>query len=892
MISDSDSTGSRTSTESEVPGLSQTDESQMHKPKIDLSKEIATPQPGAIPRTIGMPPLESLNLSLNQPRANMPPNSPDYTEEDFFAKFSAEKAKSISPTDKHTSSSSISGSGNTVPVWSILPSYHMYTSTISKSLDLNDDNNVFEPPTYDDISTISSSHTLSNPNNSSDSRQNSTSNINSRSSVSSESSDFIVADESTGQWQETILDNVHKLKRLTDCEDNSYAKNLKIEMFFTEDVGRVGVKPNFVDVSKYEYKQGDLINGYVMVENLSDKPIPFDMFYVLFEGNFSVQSNFQLGSIGEPKVVSKKFLEMFDFSASWNYAHINRLVTEFTNPHTCPDGIDHLDNTRQAFGSERLIQPNRKYKRFFTFQIPNNLLDSTCDHSLSMHTALPPTIGTPRSVSANSKSKVNQSSKVKDFSFIDTNISYSVDARFIGKASMYGENKVNLSKRSNSKIINTSGDEFLILKDTQRLVRIVQENEKIGINERIDKFRYDKLLLDNFMARVDERLEYAEEMLAALSDSGTNSTVSPIPSNNSSTFLSTIMSPGSVHSSTSSALSLSAHFNSGSISSMSHSNSISQTIADELTKCRQLYKPKGSSCSKRIGKDGVLYEELDFYKMYFPFQKKSITGASKFLGTVILNTPRIPYVVKYIQPLEFCQSEVDSSSLKFQVPINLEYVLSESNPDMKNKVPEIKKVSVELIAETIKSDEFPLPFEINHDMLFENNKLYTKTHKSAYEYDTDYFDQMVVKPTKRKVSRLKTLAKELGPDVFRMEAKLASDIKSICNLKTKRIIMTIEQVTCDNGASLDSVCKQPWAIEEKAKNITPTTYTKRLNLDIDLSQAKMKTGDSQHGHPYDNFCLIPSFQMCYMARVYYLKIVITLSKGESLLVHIPVEVTK
>ena len=617
------------------------------------------------------------------------------------------------------------------------------------------------------------------------------------------------------------------------------------------------------------------------------------MFYVLFEGNFSVHSNFQLGANGEPKVISKKFLEMLDFSASWNYANINRLITEFSNAPRSPNCIDPLDNTKQPFGIERLIQPNRKYKRFFTFQIPNNLLDSTCEHSLSMHTILPPTIGVPGSGSTNLKSsnnpKLNSGFKVKDFLFIDTNISYSVDARFIGKASMYGENKVNLLKKSNSKIINTSGDEFLILKDTQHLVRIVQKDKEIGINERIDKFRYDKLLLDNFMARVDERLEYAEEMLAALSDSGINNTISPKSSNNSSTIINSMISPGS--SNTSNSLSLSAHFNSGSISLISQSNSRSRTIADEITKCRQLYKPKDSSCSKRIGKDGVLYEELDHYKMFFPFQKRSLTGASKFLGTVVLSTPRIPYIVKYIQPVEFRQSEVVSDLLKFQVPIDLEYVLLESNPDMKNKLPEIRKVSVELVAETIKSDEFPLPFEINHDMLFENSKVYTKTHKLANEYDTDYFDEMVLKPTKRKVGRLKKLAKELGPDLLRMDAKLVSDIKSICDVKNKKIIMCIDQVTGDNGDSLDLICKQPWVIEEKAKNITPITYSKKLNLDIDLSNARMKTSDSR-GYAYDNFCLVPSFQMCYMARVYYLKIVVTLLKGEALLVHVPVEITK
>lgn len=266
IIPDSDSSGSTTSSDSDIPGPLQTDESQMHK--IDLSKEVAIPHPTVTTRTTGIPSIEPLNLLLNQLRANLPPNLPDYSEKDFLSKFSPEQGKSMLTIEKRTTS--INGSETAAPVWSILPLYHMYTSTINKSLDLNDDNNEFEPPTYDDSSTMSSSHTLSEPNNLSDSRQNSTSNINSRSTVSSQSPDFIVADESTGQWQETILDNVHKLKSLTDSESNSYAKNLKIEMFFTEDIGMLGVEPKFVDVLKYEYKQGDLINGYVMVENFSD----------------------------------------------------------------------------------------------------------------------------------------------------------------------------------------------------------------------------------------------------------------------------------------------------------------------------------------------------------------------------------------------------------------------------------------------------------------------------------------------------------------------------------------------------------------------------------------------------------------------------------------------
>ena len=74
------------------------------------------------------------------------------------------------------------------------------------------------------------------------------------------------------------------------------------------------VKPEFINPYVYEYQQGDVISGYIVIENASSKPIPFDMFVVLFEGVFMI-TNSDHGKSAIP-VKIKKFLELFDFSAS------------------------------------------------------------------------------------------------------------------------------------------------------------------------------------------------------------------------------------------------------------------------------------------------------------------------------------------------------------------------------------------------------------------------------------------------------------------------------------------------------------------------------------------------------------------------------------------------
>ena len=54
-----------------------------------------------------------------------------------------------------------------------------------------------------------------------------------------ENGSFIIADENTGSWRETILDNVHRLPNMT-FESHKISEAVNLEVYFTKDVGVPG----------------------------------------------------------------------------------------------------------------------------------------------------------------------------------------------------------------------------------------------------------------------------------------------------------------------------------------------------------------------------------------------------------------------------------------------------------------------------------------------------------------------------------------------------------------------------------------------------------------------------------------------------------------------------
>ncbi|KAG7661170.1 BUL1, partial [[Candida] subhashii] len=178
-------------------------------------------------------------------------------------------------------------------IGSILPSYSMFTNTIRMNATVpeNDEDNNITPPNYTIISTQMFDQSSSISSNTSQIQQlsltGSTSTRATNEDSDFENAPFIIADENTGTWQETILDNVHRLPNLT-FESHKISEAVKLAISFTKDICEIGKVPELIDPSVFEYKQGDLLNGYITIKNTSERPIPFEMFYLLFEGNFMI----------------------------------------------------------------------------------------------------------------------------------------------------------------------------------------------------------------------------------------------------------------------------------------------------------------------------------------------------------------------------------------------------------------------------------------------------------------------------------------------------------------------------------------------------------------------------------------------------------------------------
>lgn len=213
--------------------------------------------------------------------------------------------------------------------YSILPSYHMDKGIVKKKLNPGDEVYQFnhEPPAYN----------------------------------SSASLDPTMSAQSFNSYSEntvTVLDNLDSLTSLQGM--------VRQDIFFTKDDLETMGKTVIIDNETVEYDQGDMIRGYITIENLTAKAIPLNVYYVLFQGIYRNDHK------------CENFIQMVDFKASLNYDGVETLID--------PD-----DGTYLTMGSTLL--PQIKYKRFFTFRVPSSLLEYACGAHLGKHLQAPPSCG-------------------------------------------------------------------------------------------------------------------------------------------------------------------------------------------------------------------------------------------------------------------------------------------------------------------------------------------------------------------------------------------------------------------------------------------------------------------------------------------------------------------
>lgn len=154
---------------------------------------------------------------------------------------------------------------------------------------------------------------------------------------------------------------------------------------------------------------------------------------------------------------------MVDLSASWSYTTIDL----GSGINVLPGQLDRYDNTIIGLENNRILEPNTKYKKFFMFKLPNQLLDVTCKHEQYAHCLLPPSFGIDSYKNGGKYSQIKVNSVLgcghlgvkgspiltSDLCDEDVSINYTIDARIVGKDKKSQKLNIMKEKEYNLRVI-------------------------------------------------------------------------------------------------------------------------------------------------------------------------------------------------------------------------------------------------------------------------------------------------------------------------------------------------------------------------------------------------------------------------------------------------------
>ena len=191
---------------------------------------------------------------------------------------------------------------------------------------------------------------------------------------------------------------------------------------------------------------------------------------------------------------------------------------------------------------------------------------------------------------------------------------------------------------------------------------------------------------------------------------------------------------------------------------------------------------------------------------------------------------------------------------------------------------------------TLKSDQYPIPIEFHHDLIFQSR---TNTIQKTRSFqDSDTFENNVISLTKALSNELYHVAKELG-DNFKIDKQLVDDIRSICELESKNINLSIRDLKVKTDintsiASPNTVESIPW------KQNGNSQYCKSFSLILNLESARLKSLEDPKTNTkaYDSFCLVPNFQYYRLARLYFIRVSIGFTNNQIIHVKLPVSIQK
>lgn len=264
-----------------------------------------------------------------------------------------------------------------------------------------------------------------------------------------------------------LVDNLHALEDLD-------RPGFTMEVHFTKDVCKMGEAPEEAPYPA-RVEQGEYLHGYITIDNDLDTLYFFDQFFVMLEGVYKTKNGRKL-----------TFLQMFDFGASYNLARINRLPEENASPFIYRESpLDLVDGRIACFQRNqkvyRCFQAGGRYKRYFSFKLPQRLLDCHCAENVPEHLALPPTI-------------------TKDDHVGYADITYAITSRIITR-------RRNLNPERAEPTLNSA--EFVILKQAAFPLVVSPHNTMVLLD--IENEELAERLYKNLLARIDEMVHPVQQ---------------------------------------------------------------------------------------------------------------------------------------------------------------------------------------------------------------------------------------------------------------------------------------------------------------------------------------------------------------------------------------------
>ncbi|AJS63452.1 ubiquitin-ubiquitin ligase BUL1 [Saccharomyces cerevisiae S288C] len=685
------------------------------------------------------------------------------------------------------------------------------------------------------------------------------------------------------------------------------------------------VKPEEESILK-EYTSGDLIHGFITIENKSQANLKFEMFYVTLESYISI-----IDKVKSKRTI-KRFLRMVDLSASWSYSKI-----------ALGSGVDFIpadvDYDGSVFGlnNSRVLEPGVKYKKFFIFKLPLQLLDVTCKQEHFSHCLLPPSFGIDkyRNNCKYSGIKVNRvlgcghlgtkGSPIltNDMSDDNLSINYTIDARIVGKDQKASKLYIMKEREYNLRVIpfgfdaNVVGERTTMsqLNDITKLVqerldalrKIFQRLEKkepitnrdihgADLSGTIDdsiesdsqeilQRKLDQLHIKN---RNNYLVNYNDLKLGHDLDNGRsgNSGHNTDTSRAWGPFVESELKYKLKNKSNSSSFLNFSHFLNSSSSSMSSSSNAGKNNHD-LTGNKErtgliLVKAK-------IPKQGLPYWAPSLLRKTNVFESKSKHDQENWVRLSEL----IPEDVK--KPLE---------------KLDLQLTCIESDNSLPHDPPEIQSITTELICITAKSDN-SIPIKLNSELLMNKEKLtsikalYDDFHSKICEYETKFNKNFLELNELYNMNRGDRRPKELKFTDF-ITSQLFNDIESICNLKVsvhnlsnifKKQVSTLKQHS-KHALSEDSISHtgNGSSSSPSSASLTPVTSSSKSSLFLPSgsSSTSLKFTD-QIVHKWVRIAplqykrdinvnlefnkdiketLIPSFESCLCCRFYCVRVMI------------------